>query len=439
MRHRPGTSETDMNKPLRVAIAGLGTVGAGVVKMLRTNGDLIARRAGRPIEIAAISARSRSRDRGVDVSGYDWEDDPVALARRDDVDLVIEVIGGEDGPAKATALTALKSGKHVVTANKAMLARHGQMLAELAESEGVALRFEAAVAGGIPIVKALAEGLAGNRVTRVMGVMNGTCNYILTQMETTGASYAAVLAEAQRLGYAEADPSFDVGGIDAAQKLALLVSMAFGTRVDFDAVAIEGIERVSLTDIEHAADMGYRIKLLGVAQMNDGGLEARMQPCLVPRHSPIGQLEGVTNLVLVEGDFVGQVICQGPGAGEGATASAILGDVIDVARGLVMPAFGQPANTLSSANRTVEGLPAAYYLRFTLADAPGVLAKVAAALGRAGISINRMRQYEHADTEAPVLIVTHRAERAALDGALAEIAALDVSRAAPVAIRIEEV
>jgi homoserine dehydrogenase len=304
----------------------------------------------------------------------------------------------------------------------------------------VALRFEAAVAGGIPIVKALSEGLAGNRVERVMGVMNGTCNYILTQMEATGAAYASVLAEAQRLGYAEADPSFDVGGIDAAQKLALLVSIAFGTRVDFDAVAIEGIERVSLTDIEHAADMGYRVKLLGVARMTaEGGIEARMQPCLVPRHSPIGQLEGVTNLVQVEGDFIGQVICQGPGAGEGATASAILGDVIDVARGLVMPAFGQPAATLAAANRTVEGLPAAYYLRFSLADAPGVLAKVAAALGRAGISINRMRQYEHADADAPVLIVTHRADRAALDGALSEIAALDACHAAPVAIRVEDV
>ncbi|PZQ46699.1 MAG: homoserine dehydrogenase [Rhodovulum sulfidophilum] len=428
-----------MNKPLRVAIAGLGTVGAGVVEVLRTNGELIARRAGRPIEIAAISARSRSRDRGVDVSGYDWEDDPVALARRDDVDLVIEVIGGEDGPAKATALTALKSGKHVVTANKAMLARHGQMLAETAEAEGVALRFEAAVAGGIPIIKALTEGLAANRIRRVMGVMNGTCNYILTQMEATGAAYATVLAEAQRLGYAEADPSFDVGGVDAAQKLSLLVALAFGTKVDFNAVAIEGIERVSLTDIEHAADMGYRIKLLGVAQMDEDGLEARMQPCLVPRHSPIGQLEGVTNLVLVEGDFIGQVVCQGPGAGAGATASAILGDVIDVARGLVMPAFGQPAASLAAANRAGEGLPAAYYLRFALTDAPGVLAQVAAALGRAGISINRMRQYEHADAEAPVLIVTHRAERAALDRALAEITALEVCRAAPVAIRIEEV
>lgn len=428
-----------MTKPLRIAIAGLGTVGAGVIKMIQSNGALIAARAGRPIEIAAVSARSRSRDRGVDISTYAWEDDPVALARRDDIDLVVEVMGGEDGPARATALAALKSGKHVVTANKALMARHGQSLAEAAEAVGVALRFEAAVAGGIPIVKALTEGLAGNRIIRVMGVMNGTCNYILTKMESTGASYADVLAEAQRLGYAEADPSFDVGGIDAAQKLALLVAIAFGTRVDFGGVAIEGIERVSLTDIEHAADMGYRIKLLGVAQMNGDGLEARMQPCLVPEGSPLGQLDGVTNMVVVEGDYVGQIVARGPGAGEGPTASAILGDVIDVARGLLIPAFGQPATSLRPATRTTGGIPAAYYLRFALADAPGVLARVATALGEAGISINRMRQYEHDTTEAPVLIVTHQTQRAALDSALAAIARLDVCRAEPVAIRIEDV
>ncbi|MDQ2674416.1 MAG: homoserine dehydrogenase, partial [Chloroflexota bacterium] len=267
-----------MPAPLRVGLAGLGTVGTGVVRMLQANGETIAARAGRPVEIVAISARSRHRDRGVDLSAYAWEDDPVALARRDDVDLVVEVMGGEDGPAKATAATALARGKHVVTANKAMLARHGQALAEAAEAKGVALRFEAAVAGGIPVVKALTEGLAGNTITRLMGVLNGTCNYILTRMEAEDAPYARVLEAAQRLGYAEADPAFDVGGIDAAQKLALLAAAAFGTRVDYDGIAVEGIERVSLADIEHAAELGYRIKLLGVARMTEAGLEARMQP-----------------------------------------------------------------------------------------------------------------------------------------------------------------
>ena len=429
-----------MPEPLRIGLAGLGTVGAGVVRMLQTHGEAIAARAGRPVEIAAVSARSRHRDRGVDLGGYGWEDDPVALARRGDVDLVVEVMGGEDGPAKATAEAALAGGRHLVTANKALLARHGQALAELAEKAGVALRFEAAVAGGIPVVKALTEGLAGNGITRVMGVMNGTCNYILTQMQAEDAPYAQVLEAAQRLGYAEADPAFDVGGVDAAQKLALLAAIAFGTRVDFEGMTIEGIERVSLADIEHAAELGYRIKLLGVARMTPAGLEARMQPCLVPAGSPLGQLDGVTNMVVIEGDFVGRIVMSGPGAGAGPTASAIVGDIVDIARGLVIPPFGRPAASLAVAPRAGAGAAAAaYYLRFLVADAPGVLAQVAAALGAAGISINRMRQVEHATAEAPVLIVTHLAERAALDRALGEIAGLEVCRAAPVAIRIEEV
>jgi homoserine dehydrogenase len=446
-----------MTAPLRIGLAGLGTVGTGVVRMIETHGALIAARAGRPIEIAAVSARSRRRDRGVDLSGYAWEDDPVALARRPDVDLVIEVMGGEDGPARATAQAALAGGKHLVTANKAMMARHGLALAAEAEASGVALRFEAAVAGGIPVVKALTEGLAGNALGRVMGVLNGTCNYILTRMQAEDAPYAQVLEAAQRLGYAEADPSFDVGGNDAAQKLALLATIAFGTAVELETMTVEGIERVSLADIEHAAELGYRIKLLGVAEMSGAGLEARMQPCLVPAGSPIGQLEGVTNMVVLEGDFVGRIVLSGPGAGEGPTASAIVADVIDIARGLVIPPFGQPAARLvpaaqagdgspaaaragdaTPAARAGDGTPAAYYLRFLLADAPGVLARVAAALGEAGISINRMRQVEHDGPAAPVLIVTHRTGRAPLEAALAAIAGLEVCHEAPVAIRIEE-
>ena len=430
-----------MTRPLRIGLAGLGTVGAGVVRILQTHADLVAIRAGRPIAIAAISARSRSRDRGVDLSDYAWEDDPVTLARRADVDVVVEAMGGENGPAKATATAALQGGKHLVTANKAMLARHGAGLAEAAEAAGVGLRFEAAVAGGIPVVKALTEGLAGNAITRVMGVLNGTCNYILTAMEARRAPYAEVLEEAQRLGYAEANPSFDVGGVDAAQKLALLAAIAFGVRPNVSAMTVEGIERVSLADIEHAAGMGYRIKLLGVARATDGGLEARMQPCLVPSGSPVGRLEGVTNMVVLEGDFAGRIVLSGPGAGAGPTASAIVGDIVDIARGLAIPAFGRPATSLASVAAAAPGSAgeAAYYLRLTLADAPGVLAKVAAALGSAGISINRMRQVEHDGAEAPVLIVTHRTGRMALDGALAEIAGLDVCRAEPVAIRIEDV
>ena len=426
-----------MSKPIRIAIAGLGTVGAGVVKMVQTHGELLARRAGRPLEIVAVSARSKGKDRGVDLSGYAWEDDPVALAKRDDVDLLVEVMGGEDGPAKACVEAALERGKHVVTANKAMLALHGQAMAEQAEASGVALRFEAAVAGGIPIVKALTEGLAGNGISRVMGVMNGTCNYILTKMEATGASYSDVLAEAQALGYAEADPTVDVGGIDAAHKLSLLAATAFGARVSFGKVEIEGIERITLQDINNAADMGYKIKLLGVAQQNTDGLEQRMQPCLVPASSPLGQLEGVNNMVVVEGDFIGQTVYQGPGAGEGPTASAILGDIMDIARGLVIPAFGQPAAGLAQPNTSSLGSDAAYYLRFSLTDEAGVLAKLATILGAHNISINRMHQYSHEDKTAPLVIVTHTTTRAALNAALAEISALSASLDEPVALRIE--
>ena len=429
-----------MSKPLRIAIAGLGTVGAGVVQILQTHKDLLTARTGRDLVIVAVSAQSRSKDRGVDLSGYAWADDPVAMARRDDFDLFVEAIGGEDGPAKACVEAALAAGKHVVTANKALMARHGQALAELAEDKGVALRFEAAVAGGIPIVKALTEGLAANEITRVMGVMNGTCNYILTKMEDTGASYDQVLAEAQRLGYAEADPAFDVGGIDAAQKLALLAATAFGTQVDFDAMKIEGIERVNLTDIQHAREMGYSIKLLGVARKAADGIETRMQPCLVPADSPLGQLEDVINMVVVEGDFIGQTVYQGPGAGAGPTASAIMGDVIDVARGLLIPAFGVPARNLKpSGGKPAEGAAAEYYLRLDLADKPGTLAQVTDALGKAGISINRMRQIDHEGETAPVLIVTHACKRHDLDVALAVLEKLDACLDTPIAYRIEKV
>ncbi len=428
-----------MTAPLRIGLAGLGTVGAGLVTVLQTHGELLAARAGRPLELVAVSARSRSRDRGVDLSAYDWEDDPVALAAREDIDLLVEVMGGEDGPAKVATEAALSGGRHVVTANKAMMARHGTALAALAEEHDAALRFEAAVAGGIPIVKALNEGMAANRINRVLGVMNGTCNYILTQMEKTGGSYDDILAEAQLLGYAEADPAFDVGGQDAAQKLALLAAIAFGTQVDYDGMTIEGIEKITLTDIRYAADLGYKIKLLGVAGRTEDGIENRMQPCLVPEASPLGQLDGVTNMVVLEGDFVGQTVYQGPGAGAGPTASAVMADIIDIARGLTGPAFGQPAATLAAPHTAGAPTEASYYLRMALADRPGSFAQVADALGRAGISIDRMRQTKHESDAAPVLIITHACARHDLEKAMGRITALEVSTEPPVAYRIENV
>lgn len=428
-----------MSSPIRLGIAGLGTVGIGVVRNVRQKAQLLVARSGRTIEISAVSARTRDKDRGVSIAGYDWEDDPVALATRDDVDVFVELMGGSDGPAKAATEAAIAAGKHVVTANKAMLALHGHDLALAAEEAGVALRFEAAVAGGIPVVKALTEGLAANEITRVMGVMNGTCNYILTRMQSSGLPYDEVFEEANQLGYLEADPTLDVGGIDAGHKLALLASIAFGTQVDFSGVALEGIEKVTIDDIRQADDMGYRIKLLGVARMTGRGLEQRMSPCLVPKKSPLGQLDGGTNMVVLEGDEAEQIVLRGPGAGMGPTASAVMADVIDIARGFRLSTFGQPAITLEAASPASSATAVPYYLRMALHDKPGALAKVATVLGDAGVSIDRMRQYRHKDATAPVLIVTHKTAPAALEDALTAMSRLEVLASAPVALRIESV
>ncbi|WP_417267306.1 homoserine dehydrogenase [Celeribacter baekdonensis] len=427
--------------PLRLGIAGLGTVGVGVIKIIQRKANLLAQRTGRPIVVTAVCARSRDKDRGIDMSHYAWEDDPVALALRDDVDVFVELMGGSDGPAKAATEAALAAGKDVVTANKAMLALHGQDLALRAEAKGAVLRYEAAVAGGIPVIKALTEGLAGNRIERIVGVMNGTCNYILTRMENEGLSYDEVFAAAKALGYLEADPTLDVGGIDAGHKLALLASIGFGTQVDFENMVLEGIERITIEDIHHAADMGFRIKLLGVAQMTGRGLEQRMTPCLVPATSPLGQLENATNMVVLEGDEVGQIVLRGAGAGMGPTASAVMSDVIDIARGVRIPTFGVPADVLEKSTPAVAATPAPYYLRMSLLDKPGALAKIAAALGDAGVSIDRMRQYgQEANPEvAPVLIVTDATSRKSLDVALEGMSQTGVLASEPVAIRIETV
>jgi homoserine dehydrogenase len=428
-----------MTRPLRLGIAGLGTVGTGTVKIVQRHAALLTARTGREITISAVSARTKGKDRGVRLGGYAWEDGPVALAKRGDVDVFVELIGGEDGPAKAAVEAAIAAGKDVVTANKALLAIHGQALAEAAEAKGVTIRYEAAVAGGIPVIKALTEGLAGNEITRIMGVMNGTCNYMLTRMQNDGLAYDEVFAECEKLGYLEADPTLDVGGIDAGHKLAILTALAFGTKIDFGALTIEGIERITIEDIEQAADMGYRIKLLGVARQSGRGLEARMTPCLVPDSSPLGQLEGPTNMVVLEGDSVGQIVLRGAGAGAGPTASAVMADVCDIARGLRPPVFGQPAASLAPARAGSAESPTAYYVRMSLYDKPGALARIASVIGEAGISIDRMRQYGHSTETAPVLIVTHKATREALNAALKAMPGTGVLASEPVALRIEEV
>ena len=427
-----------MTQTLRLGIAGLGTVGVGVVRILHQKFGLLKKRTGKSIEIIAVCARDPTKDRGVWLKDYAWEPDAVSLAQREDIDIFIELIGGHSGPALEATKAALSKGKDVVTANKAMLAHFGHELATQADEQSALIRFEAAVAGGIPVIKTLAESLAGNQVSRVMGVMNGTCNYILTQMQATGRDYNALFEECAQLGYLEADPSLDVGGIDAGHKLSLISSIAFGTQVDFSAVSLEGIERIALEDIEQADDMGFRIKLLGVTQMTVRGLEQRMSPCLVPKYSPLGQLDGGTNMVVLEGDEVGQIVLRGPGAGERPTASAVLSDIVEIARGTRLSTFGQPAATLEKATPASTFTPAPYYIRLRLKDKPGALAKIATVLGQEGVSIDRMRQYGHSDETAPVIIVTHKTAKRALEMALINMPQTGVLEGTPIAIRIED-
>lgn len=428
-----------MTKPLRLGIAGLGTVGVGVIKIIQEKLSTLEARTGKKIIISAVTARSKTKQRGINLTPYQWEKDPVSLAKRDDVDIFIELIGGHDGVAKEAVEVAIRQGKDVVTANKALLAHHGHQLALKAEENGSILRFEAAVAGGIPVIKSLTEGLAGNSINRIMGIMNGTCNYILTRMESSGLSYEEVFSEANNLGYLEADPNLDIGGIDAAHKLSILSSIAFGTEVNFNGVELDGIDKITINDIHQAADMGFRIKLLGVSQMTSSGLEQRMSPCLVPAASPLGQLEGGTNMIVIDGDQVGQIVLRGAGAGEGPTASAVISDVADIARGIRLATFGQPAKTLTKVLSSKSQTPAPYYLRMLLHDEPGALAKITKILSEFNVSIDRMRQYGHSDENAPVLIVTHEIKHEDLMQAIQEMPDTKVLKAQPVAIRIETV
>ena len=428
-----------MTKPLRLGIAGLGTVGVGVIKIIQNKLPLLEARTGRKILISAISAKSKTKDRGIDLSSYQWESDPISLATREDIDVFIELIGGHEGVAKEAVGLAISKGKDIVTANKALLAHHGHELALKAEKKGAVLRFEAAVAGGIPVIKSLKEGLAGNTVNRVMGVMNGTCNYILTRMESAGLSYEEVFSEADKLGYLEADPNLDIGGIDAAHKLSILSSLAFGTEINFAEVELDGIDKITIDDIKQAADMGFRIKLLGVSQITANGLEQRMSPCLVPKDSPLGQLEGGTNMIVIEGDQAGQIVLCGAGAGERPTASAVISDVVDLARGIRLATFGQPAKILQKVSSSKSQTPAPYYLRLLIHDEPGALAKITKILSQYNVSIDRMRQYGHEDENAPVLIVTHEIKHENLMRAIKELPNTEVLVSQPVAIRIETV
>jgi homoserine dehydrogenase len=427
-------------KSLKIAIAGLGTVGAGLVKLLSDNAEAIAQRSGRPIEIAAVSARDRTKDRGLALpAAVAWYDDAGVMAAEADVDVVVEVIGGAEGIARQVVETAIAHGKHVVTANKALLAHHGVALATAAEAKGISLAFEAAVAGGIPIIKALKEGLAGNSVSQVTGILNGTCNYILTTMREQGRDFVDVLAEAQALGYAEADPSFDIDGVDAAHKLCILTSLAFATPVDFKSMYVEGIRHVSAADIDFAEKLGFRIKLLGIARMTDHGIEQRVHPCMVPAKTPIATVDGVFNAVVAEGDFVGRSIYVGRGAGAGPTASAVAADLVDIARGCRTPTFGVPATLLKALPAAaMDRREGAYYMRLMVVDRPGVLADVANALRDEGVSVEQMIQPARAPGETvPMVMTVHDTVEAAMSKAVARIEALDAVVEKPRIIRIE--
>lgn len=427
------------SSPLKIGIAGLGTVGVGVIKILEEQAQTLAAHTGRSIEITTVSARDRRRDRGVDLSRYDWCDNTVEIVERDNVDMVIELIGGSDGPAYALAKETLRRGKAFVTANKALIAVHGLELAEIAEKHGAFLRFEAAVAGGIPIIKALREGLIGNEITNVQGILNGTCNYILTRMENEGLDFDVVLEEAQKIGYAEADPTFDVEGIDTAHKTAILASLAYGQAPDIANLPTEGISKIGTVDIEYAKTLGYRIKLLGITRKSDSGIETRVYPAMVPLESSIAKVSGATNAVVVDGGYVGQTVYEGAGAGEGPTASAVVADIMDVVRGNAGPVFGLPYDKLAVAEQMPKSqYKGTYYIRLRVDDEPGVMAHITAELAKAKVSIGSLLQVGSAvNGGVYIVITTHTAMEDSILAALRHFTELECVLETPTMLRIE--
>ncbi|MCG6115160.1 MAG: homoserine dehydrogenase [Mesorhizobium sp.] len=418
-----------MSEALRVGVAGLGTVGASVVRILAAKADELTRQCGRPIKVTAVSARDRSRDRGVDLTGIDWYDDAAEMAEKADIDVLVELIGGDNGPAMACVKAALKAGRHVVTANKALLASHGLALAEIAEKKGVLLNYEAAVAGGIPIIKTMREAMAANTISRVFGILNGTCNYILTRMEAEKIDFAECLADAQRLGYAEADPTFDIEGQDTAHKLAILTSLAFGTKISPDDIYLEGISNITQADIRAAAELGYRIKLLGVALRTETGIEQRVHPTMVPTASVIAQVHGVTNAVAIETDTLGELLLSGPGAGGDATASSVIGDLADIAKSRPGfqhgPVFGRPVRELLPYKRArMRSHEGGYFIRLSVRDRAGVFAAVAKRMAENNISLESIVQHANGQNSPDVktvILVTHETMEASVRKAVEKI------------------
>jgi homoserine dehydrogenase len=434
-----------MAEALRVGIAGLGTVGASVVRVLSSKAAELTRQCGRDIAVTAVSARDRNRDRGIDLGNAQWFEDPAELAKKADIDVFVELIGGEEGAARASVKTALEAGRHVVTANKALLARHGVALAEVAEKKGVLLNYEAAVAGGIPVIKTMREAMAGNSVNRVFGILNGTCNYILTRMEAEGLTFEACLKDAQRLGYAEADPTFDIEGNDTAHKLSILTSLAFGCRISADDIYLEGISNITQADIKAAAELGYRIKLLGVAQKTESGIEQRVHPTMVPTASVIAQVHGVTNAVAIETDILGELLMSGPGAGGNATASAVVGDIADIAKSRPGfqhgPVFSRPAKELKPYKRAaMRSHAGGYFIRLTVHDRTGVFAAIAKRMADNDISLESIVQHADGsggDSQKTIILVTHETTEAAVRKAVEGVTRDGILLDKPQVIRIE--
>ena len=434
-----------MSSLLRVGLAGLGTVGASVLDRLRAQEVVLENRTHKRIQVSGVASRNRSKAEALGLADLSWFDDPIALAQSPEIDVFVELMGGADDPAKAAVEAALRAGKPVVTANKALLARHGMALAALAEEKRVALAFEASVAGGIPVVKTLREGLAGNAIERVYGILNGTCNYILTRMEREGLSFESCLAEAQKLGYAEADPTFDIDGFDTAHKLAILATLAFGTALDAEAIHVEGIRAISLADIRAADELGYRIKLLGVAQRVAGGIEGRVHPTMVSKSSAIAQVMGVINAVTVDADAVRELTLIGPGAGGAATASAVIADIADIARGVRSTPFGTPVASLVRTEPVpLQRHEGGYYVRLSVKDRPGAVAAIASRMAERGISFESIVQRQTADTRhgvsaagVPVVLITYATTEHVIRQAIDAIVADGWVGERPQSIRIE--
>ncbi|WP_111565024.1 homoserine dehydrogenase [Rhizobium sp.] len=435
-----------MADALKIGVAGLGTVGASLVRIIQQRSDQLAATCGRPILITGVSARDKTKDRGIDVGGIEWFDTPEELATKGDIDVFVELVGGAEGPANIAVRAALQRGLHVVTANKALLAYHGVELAKIAEEKGALLNFEAAVAGGIPVIKALRESLTGNTISRVYGIMNGTCNYILTKMEKEGLSFADCLKEAQRLGYAEADPAFDIEGNDTAHKLSILTTLAFGNQIAVDDIYLEGITNISIDDIHAAADLGYRIKLLGVAQRTDTGIEQRVHPTMVPVDSVIAQVDGVTNAVAIESDILGELLMVGPGAGGNATASSVLGDIADIAKSRPgaqqVPVLGHPAKSLEPYRKAqIQSHEGGYFIRLTVLDRTGVFASVATRMAENHISlesiVQRSKQHLSPSHHQTIILVTHATTEDSVRKAVEAIKTEGYLVGEPQVIRIE--